>query len=69
MGDFMADNDSDDAIPAIFATIHHRSEGRPGGYTDEQISWLNVQANRHLPELYEKLLADHRSKFPEGSQP
>lgn len=36
-------------IPALFATIHFRSEGRPDGYTDEDIATLNVMANP--PEL------------------
>lgn len=34
-------------IPALFATIHFRSERRPNGYTDEQIAELNEAANPH----------------------
>jgi hypothetical protein len=33
-------------IPALFATIHFRSERRPNGYTDEEIAELNELANR-----------------------
>lgn len=57
-------SDSDDQIPALFATIHHRSDARPDGYTAEQISWLNVLANQHIPDLYETLLAEHEARFP-----
>jgi hypothetical protein len=32
-------------IPALFATIHFRSEQRPDGYTDEEIVRLNELAN------------------------
>lgn len=35
-------------IPALFATIHFRSERRPNGYTAEDIAKLNEGANRHL---------------------
>lgn len=55
---------SNDQIPALFATIHHRSEARPNGYTDEDISWLNVQANRHIPDVYASLSAAHKERFP-----
>lgn len=58
----MADNE-DQPIPALFATIHHRSDARPDGYTAEEVSWLNVQANRRIPDLYEKLLTEHQKKF------
>lgn len=37
-------------IPALFATIHFRSERRPDGYTDEHIAELNEAANRHLKD-------------------
>ena len=57
-------SDSDEPIPALFATIHHRSEERPNGYTAEDMSWLNVQANRHIPDLYASLAATHRARFP-----
>lgn len=33
-------------LPALFATIHFRSERRPNGYTDEEITELNELANR-----------------------
>ncbi len=32
-------------IPALFATIHFRSEERPNGYSDEDIAELNDLAN------------------------
>ncbi len=44
-------------VPAIFATIHFRSADRPDGYTSEEIEDLNIEANRHIPELYDKLVA------------
>lgn len=37
-------------IPALFATIHFRSERRPDGYTDEDMVRLNEMANRHLKD-------------------
>lgn len=33
------------AIPALFATIHFRSDERPDGYSDEDIAELNKLAN------------------------
>ena len=36
-------------IPALFATIHFRSDERPGGYTDDEIAELNVLANAEKP--------------------
>lgn len=45
----MADEPEDDQasadIPALFATIHFRSDERPDGYTDEDIAKLNDLAN------------------------
>lgn len=32
-------------VPALFATIHFRSERRPEGYTDDEIAELNRAAN------------------------
>ena len=46
--------ETDEAIPAIFATIHHKSEHRPDGYTPEEIEELNRAANAHIPELNKK---------------
>jgi len=37
-------------IPALFATIHFRSDDRPDGYTDEDIAALNVMANQPKPK-------------------
>jgi hypothetical protein len=54
-----------DKIPAIFATIHWRSDQRPDGYLPEEVSWLNVVANRHIPELHQELLTEHRRQFPD----
>jgi hypothetical protein len=58
----MPDQD-DDNIPALFATIHFRSERRPNGYTDAEVAWLNVVANKHIPELYAKLLEQYGEQF------
>ena len=57
-------HDTDKPIPALFATIHHRSEHRPDGYTPADISWLNVVDNRHIPSLHADLLEQHRRQFP-----
>lgn len=54
-----------DQIPAIFATIHHRSDSRPDGYLPEDISYMNVLANAHMPELQKELMAAHRLAFPD----
>lgn len=56
-------SDQDAQTPALFATIHHRSDRRPDGYTAEDISLLNVQANKHLPELHAALIAAHNDRF------
>ncbi|WP_286693158.1 MULTISPECIES: hypothetical protein [unclassified Brevundimonas] len=37
-------------IPALFATIHFRSDERPDGYTDEDIQALNTLANQPRPK-------------------
>ena len=34
-----------EAIPALFATIHFKSDERPDGYTEEDIADLNAIAN------------------------
>ena len=60
--------DKQGAIPALFATIHFRSEARPDGYTEQEVSWLNVVANEHLPELYQEMLEAHRQRFPDPSK-
>lgn len=50
----MADEPEDDQeppnIPALFATIHFRSDERPDGYTDEDIQALNTLANTPKPK-------------------
>lgn len=38
-------NGEPENIPALFATIHHRSDERPNGYTPEDIAELNRLAN------------------------
>lgn len=38
-------SDGNQPDPALFATIHHKSERRPDGYTDEDITELNRLAN------------------------
>jgi hypothetical protein len=40
-------------IPALFATIHFRSDDRPDGYTDEDIAALNAIANKPKPKSSE----------------
>jgi hypothetical protein len=42
--------DDDRPLPALFATIHLRSAQRPDGYTDKDISALNIIANTHKPK-------------------
>lgn len=44
----------EDLIPSLFATIHHKSDKRPNGYTPEDIEDLNNTANAHLPHLQTK---------------
>ena len=61
-------HDTEKPIPALFATIHHRSDERPDGYTPEDISWLNVIANEHIPSLHLELLEQHRRQFPLDSR-
>jgi len=39
-----AESNSDEA-PAVFATIHHKSEHRPDGYTEDEIANMNRTAN------------------------
>jgi hypothetical protein len=58
-------HDTERLIPALFATIHHRSEERPNGYTPADISWLNVIANEHIPSLHADLLEQHRRRYPD----
>ena len=57
--------DGDKPNPSLFATIHWRSDTRPDGYTPAAVSWMNVIGNRHIPELYAKLLDEHRQAFPD----
>lgn len=45
MTDELGDQQADD-IPALFATIHCRSEHRPDGFTGEEIAELNELASR-----------------------
>ena len=37
-------------IPALFATIHFKSDHRPNGYTDDEIVELNRIANLRGPK-------------------
>lgn len=55
--------EDDNKIPALFATIHFRSDQRPDGYTDAQIAWMNVIANKHIPDLHADLLKQYRQQF------
>lgn len=34
-----------DEVPAVFATIHHKSDHRPDGYTEDEIANMNRMAN------------------------
>lgn len=45
MADEPEDDQEPEAIPALFATIHFRSDERPDGYSDEDIAELNELAN------------------------
>ena len=58
----MADK-PDEQIPALFATIHFRSDRRPHGYTADEIEELNIEANRHVPELYAELTAQRNDRM------
>jgi len=40
-----ASTPSIETIPALFATIHFRSDDRPEGYTDKDIAELNEALN------------------------
>ena len=48
---------------ALFATIHHQSDGRPDGYTAEDIAELNSLANRSR----QKALSKHWELYLAGS--
>jgi hypothetical protein len=61
----MSKDADDKPIPNLFATIHWRSDERPDGYTPADVSWMNVIANRHIPELHGQLLAEHQLAFPD----
>lgn len=52
--DGIGQEETDAAIPALFATIHHKSDARPDGYTPSEIEELNRLANAHIPELNQK---------------
>jgi len=41
MTDDRSKPDDGQPIPALFATIHFRSDERPDGYTDQEIADLN----------------------------
>lgn len=45
------DGAADEDIPALFATIHFKSDRRLDGYTDEEIAELNRIANFRAPEI------------------
>ena len=56
IGDTPIDADGGgEKLPVLFATIHWRSESRPDGWTSEEVEDLNIEANRHIPELYKAL--------------
>ena len=58
---------SEDQIPRLFATIHFRSAQRPDGYTSEDIELLNIEMNKHLPDLYEKLVHQREERLARES--
>jgi hypothetical protein len=60
---YIQSDKSDDQIPSLFATIHFRSEQRPDGYTNDDIELLNIQANKHIPDLYEKLVRQREERL------
>lgn len=43
------DVEGNETPPALFATIHHKSEHRPDGYSPEDIEELNHLANGGKP--------------------
>lgn len=47
----VATPEDEELIPALFATIHHKSDTRPDGYTPEDIEDMNNAANAHMPHL------------------
>ncbi len=54
---------SDDQVPSIFATIHFRSPSRPNGWTDDELELANIQINKHIPELYQKLVRQRNERL------
>lgn len=50
MSDKPKNDQNPPVIPALFATIHFRSDARPDGYTDEDIAALNAIANKPKPK-------------------
>lgn len=38
----------DEHLPVIFATVHHRSESRPNGWTPAMIEAANIVGNEHI---------------------
>ena len=49
MTDMPAPATQSDITPALFATIHFRSDRRPHGYTDDEIAELTELANAKSP--------------------
>lgn len=49
-----ADHDDDDNLPRLFATIHHKSDERPDGYSSKDLWNMNNLANSHLPHLQQE---------------
>lgn len=50
-------------IPCLFATIHWRSPERPDGYTADEVELMNIEANRHIPNLYAELMASREARL------
>ena len=42
-------DDATKALPALFATIHFRSDVRPDGYSDDEITALNEKLRAKNP--------------------
>ena len=51
-------SDVDNDIPALYATIHFKSEHRPNGHTAADMVRMNNAANAHLPHLQQDVPED-----------
>ena len=61
-------DDDDSGIPALFATIHFKSDQRPDGFSAKDMWDMNNAANSHLPHLQQEwpYEDEHGEKLKEG---